>query len=284
MSTNNGITIDVMLPYRGNFKLFEQTVDSLCNQTSKQWRLTVIDNSEYKEEVRKFIEKLNNPNIVLFENKDVLTIGANFQKALNLVQEEWFVIFGADDIMHRDFINQIIRIVEKQPPVAFLHSRVIPISRNGDAIPNYLPDRIKRLINPAKLQFEETVSSKKALRRLAIGNYLYFPGIVWRRSLLSKFAFREDLKIALDLDLEIAALINNKSYLQAVTPIIYYRRHEEGESFRVASKASRIMEEKLFYRDFARKCYNSGEFLTGLVALMAITVRLHGILNRLKRI
>ena len=191
----------VIIPFRGQYDLFKQSVLSIVEQTSPDWELFIIDNSDYKKDVLQFLTQLHNEKISLIQNQHILSISENFQTALDLADNEWFIIFGADDVMDKNFIAECMKIIAEDPDVGFIHARVRIIDQDNRYLGANLPDLIKELINPVKKGSDHIVSPGQALRRLAIGNYFYFPAIVWRKSAVGHFKFRQDLQIALDLDL-----------------------------------------------------------------------------------
>lgn len=274
--------IEFLLPYRGSFQLFKDAVESLFNQSDRRWTLKVIDNSDYKDLCANFLEGFQDSRIQYFKNAEILSISNNFQKALQLSHSKWVVIYGADDLLHPNYVSEMLKIIVSDPSIGFIHPQTIPISVSSEIIQNNLPDLIKRILNPSKGKQNEVIDHKQAIRRLAWGNYLYFPGIVWAREEIENFIFRSDLGIALDLDLELDILFRGFDYLEARGPILYYRRHASSESFNVERKRARIEEEKSYYKEFSQRCFQSGYIGSACIAFIAPMSRIHSLLHRMR--
>ena len=269
------MALDIALPFHGDVRLFKDAVTSVVNQDSAEWQLIIINDAHPDLEVDDWIKNLKDTRIRYIRNEMNLGPSSNYSKCLDLMEEEYCVIFGADDILAPNFVSQILKAIEKSPKTDMYHPTVSVIDATGE---EYLPtvDRIKRLLMP-KMKEQEQFSAREVMPSLMTGNWMYFPAIVWRTETIRKFGFRKDLNVCQDLWLISEILIAGGALTTIPEKIFKYRRFSGSDSSIKLLNGIRFKEEKTVFYGLASKLSKEGMLLSALAARMHLTSRLHAL-------
>ena len=112
-----------------------------------------------------------------------------------------------------------------------------------------------------------------------LGDWLYFPAILWKTETLKQTKFDGNFHTAMDLDVFIRLLSNDQKIAFIKSKTLGYRRHSQSASSLYAKSIGRFDEEFLCHKnalDIARrKNWRTGAIL----AQLALTVRLHAIMQ-----
>lgn len=265
--------IDILLPFWGDVSLFKKTVKSVLSQTERDWRLLIFDDCYPSDEQRKYIESLQEKRIVYTRNETNLGITANFNKALSSAEAKYCSIIGCDDRLAPNYIERALQIIGEAD---FYQPGVSVIDRDDNV---YLPlaDRVKRILRPHKAGY---YSGERLAMSLCRGNWLYFPSIVWKTSVLQRYRFDEKYKVVQDVALEFSMIADGaKLYLDNVSTF-EYRRFAESLSSKEKSKGGiRFSEEGEVYRLFANKFSEMGWTRAARAARIRLTSRLHQLIR-----
>lgn len=122
-------------------KYLDKALESIRNQTYQNLEI-ILYNDGSPEDINTIVYKhLNDNRIKYIDNK--INIGASslvkvWNKFLQYVHGEFFLLASDDDIYHKDFLNEMILLAKKYPNVNLFHSRVAIIN-NNDEITNITP-------------------------------------------------------------------------------------------------------------------------------------------------
>lgn len=264
--------IDIFIPYWGDFFLAKEAVDSVINQTSKNWRLIIADDCYPSQELQKYCKQLNHPQVTYIRHKKNKGITNNFNFCIDKAGSEYCVIMGCDDRLLPNFVETALGNIRSAD---FYQPNVEVINANGKV---YLPlaDRIKRMLRPKKTG---TYSGEKLAASLCRGNWLYFPSIVWKTETLKKYRFDPKYKIAEDVVVELNMILEGASLYIDNSTTFQYRRFAESLSSKEKSKNGvRFQEESEVYNHFAKKFRDVGWYKAARSAKIRITSRLHQLL------
>ena len=241
-------SIDIALPFYGDVGYLKLAVNSILAQTDQDWRLLVSDDGYPDPEVETWFKSLADSRIHYSRNAINLGANGNFQKCLDLVTADYFVVMGADDVMHPEYVSAMRRHLEKQIDVSIIQPQVRIIDGNG-VVFNPLADRIKSRIRlPSGRHSGESICTS-----LMVGNWLYFPSVLWRTAEVKANGFREGLNVAQDLGLAIDVLKQGGTLLVSDELLLDYRRHAGGDSTVRALSGSRFIEERAFFNQLAKE-------------------------------
>lgn len=265
--------IDVLVPYYGSPGLMREAVQSVLDQTSADWRLVVVDDCHPDPEIGRWLEALAHPRVDYHRNPTTLGVHGNFSRALSLANSDHVVFLGCDDLLEPTYAETVGRALERHPTTAVVapQARVID-SRGVEARP--LGDRVKRAIS-TKVDRPTPFSGEAALVSLLRGNWLYFPGLCWRRDLVASIGFRPEYGVVLDLALVVDVLLEGGEILLLPDVLLAYRRHALSESSVTAVNGARFDEERAFFRETERRLLAAGMPQAARAAHRHVTSRLH---------
>ncbi len=140
-----------------------------------------------------------------------------------------------------------------------------------------IQDTVKKLVSPVVLGKKPAkLQSRKVLERIMVGNFFYFPAIIWRTDLIKKNQFRSGYGTCLDLDLIARMLFKVPSI--AYWPgmyILQYRRHSASDSSISSKLDSRFDLELRVSSEVASEALIRRWWLLYILSRLAITARIH---------
>ena len=264
-------TLELAIPYFGPRALLEETVTSVLEQSSGDWRLLVVEDGDQGQEVGEWLSSIGDDRILHVVNPTNLGIAGNFQRCLDLCTAELVAFVGCDDRLLPNYVEQVVDTMEEDPGLAAVFPAVTVIDDRGQP---YVPigDRVKAWLRPTG---PGPVQGEHLLTSLAIGNWTYFPATCWRRTVIAEHGFRQDLKIALDLELLAHLVLGGHRFAVGDVPAFEYRRHRLSASTTALDDAGRFMEERLVHRSMAIGARSAGWSHAAWHARLRLTSRLH---------
>lgn len=238
-------SIDVMLPYYGDVTLMKLAAQSVLDQTQDDFRLVVIDDGYPDPEPARWFRSLQDPRVTYLRNHTNLGANGNYRRAVDLVEAEWFVMMGADDVMHRDYLDKVSEAI-RSSPVDIVQPGVDVIDEHG--VP-YLPlgDRVKRFLAPDTRVGAVRLGGETLAASLLRGNWAYFPSLAWRTEAVRRIGFRDGLDVVQDLAL-ILDIVAEGGHMAVLPDVVFdYRRHSASDSSVRALDGRRFDEERRFF-------------------------------------
>jgi glycosyltransferase involved in cell wall biosynthesis len=273
-------SLEFFVPYYDSIEYLTECLSSLNAQSDGNFKVTVIDDGSSNGQAASLVDEMKDNRFLYIKNVRNLGVPGNFQKCVDSSTSDWVVIIGHDDKLPPDYV-QSIRHHLTDMTFGFLQPKVEIIDSAGARNEN-LVDRVKFYIRGAitgsrkqsKALTGIKVEPKAIMPWFLIGNPFYFPTIVWNRSVLQNFGFKQDLPITLDYDLIFRFLNNGFSikFLEDTTAI--YRRHSESASGKLTSMMERLDEESRVLKSFLLQIEES-TLLIKLIVLMRPTIRFH---------
>ncbi|MBJ7280238.1 MAG: hypothetical protein JHD08_06655, partial [Candidatus Nanopelagicales bacterium] len=154
----------------------------------------------------------------------------------------------------------------------------IEVINEKSRIVKTIPDQVKRSLRP-KLKQISIFDNKKIFSNLMLGDWLYFPAILWKTEVIKQIKFDSTFHTAMDLDIFIRLIDNENKIAFIKSKVLGYRRHDQSASSLYAKSIGRFDEEFLCHKNALgiakEKNWKTGAFL----AQLALTVRLHAIMQ-----
>jgi hypothetical protein len=163
-----------------------------------------------------------------------------------------------------------------QPKVEIIDSAGVRNENLVDRVKLYIRAAITRSRKKSKTLTGISVEPKAIMPWFLIGNPFYFPTIVWNRSVLQNFGFKQDLPITLDYDLIFRILNKGFSIKFLEDSTAMYRRHGKSASGKLTSMVERLDEETRVLKSFLHQM-EEPTLLIKLIVLMRPTIRLHAV-------
>jgi hypothetical protein len=99
--------IELLVPFYGPGEQLFDLVHSVLAQTSPRWRLIVVDDAWPGDPVAPGLMALGNDRIRYRRNPDNLGVNGNFQRCLDLAEEERVVFLGGDDLLLPSYVGRL---------------------------------------------------------------------------------------------------------------------------------------------------------------------------------
>ena len=285
--------VDIVIPYYNGFEYLQDSISSVLNQTFTNFRLLVIDDGTGDPRTAKYIEELKDLRIEYVSNPSNLGVAKNFEKSRLAISSKWGVILGHDDLLLPKYLEEMLSAAEDFPTAGIIQPIVEVINDKGEVIRTTV-DTVKGFIRSSTIVLAKSwkhnfssnqailVSPALALKAIMVGDFLYFPTLMWKNAYLSKHQFRQDLEITLDIELIVGLLQIGAGLLLVEKPLARYRRHDASKSGIPERKIYRLSEETALYKEFTRTL-NGGKILS-LLTFLRVSTRLHAIVECLKAI
>ena len=276
--------VQVIIPYYKEFEYLCEAIESVLVQTFSNFELLIIDDGTRDQRIVQYLQEKNDNRISLIQHSKNIGLSKNFEFARKKITCEFVVFLGQDDSLHKNYLEEMIIIATQNPEGAIFQSRVRVINSLGS--PSFhIADLIKKIlfsiswsigrknkVGAIKFSINSTYT---ALMVLLLGDYLYFPTILWRTSELQKFD--TSLNTALDFKLIIEILVKGGDLILIENNLANYRRHSKSQSMRENQMISRLKEEKCFYNFAESIPFIEQRTLLKVIAQVRLTHRLNAL-------
>lgn len=215
--------LSIVLPvYNPNPLFLRKCIDSVVNQSYKNWQLCIADDCstdpQIKEILQEYIQIHSNIDVVFRNINGHISEASN--SALNLVKGEWTLLLDHDDELAVNALYYVVKTINKNPNTSFIYSDEDKIDENG-----------KRFSPHFKSDFN--------LDLLYSQNYISHLG-VYKSSILKQIkGFRKGVEGSQDYDLLLRYLnyIDHKNIIH-IPKILYHWRAIVGSTALSADQKS----------------------------------------------
>lgn len=266
--------IDILLPYYGDVALMQLAVQSVRAQVDGGWRLTVVDDTDLAE-VPAWFEALGDERIRYFRNERNLGITGNFSRCLELAEQEYLVMLGADDVLLPNYLTTVLSVLKDHPGVAMIQPGVEVIDEHGTVVRG-LTDKVKKVFAP-KVDGRRLIGGEELAVSLLHANWSYFPSICWRADAIKSVGFRPDLLTTQDLAVELELAVRGEQMAVDTTVCFHYRRHTHSVSSKMALDGDRFIEERRLFSGAAARMREVGWRRAERAARLHSGSRLHAL-------
>lgn len=203
------VKLSVCIPVFNGENFIEEAIESVLNQSFKDFELIIVDNHSTDQTVS-LIKKYNDPRIHFTQNETNIGLIANWNKAIECAQGDYIKILPADDFLYPECLQLQCSILDKDTKhnISIVSARRNIISESG-----------KVLFSRGFSKKEGMVSGFKAINQnvRSGGNIIGEAGsLMFRRELLKKTElFNSDIFYTLDLDLWYKLLLQGNLYVIA---------------------------------------------------------------------
>jgi GT2 family glycosyltransferase len=284
--------VDIVIPYYNGFEYLKISIASVLSQTLTNFRLIIIDDGTGDPQTAKYIEDLKDSRINYISNPVNIGVAGNFEKSRLAISSKWGVILGQDDLLLPNYLEEMTSAATNYPNVGIIQPLVEVINDKGEVIQTTV-DTVKSFVRictrvlakgwPSSGSREAIfVSPVLASKAVMIGNFLYFPTLMWENAYLSSHQFRQDLEITLDIELIINLFQMGAGLLLVEKPLAQYRRHSASKSGIPEQKIHRLSEEVSLYKELAQTLKGSKSLK--FLAHLHPSTRLHALAECLSSI
>ena len=241
ISTATGPLVSVGIPCYRQLALARRAVLSILNQSLQDFEITLLDDGA-SDEYRDWVAGLGDRRVVYRRNPSRLGAMQNMFSAIGAGRGRYVIAFHEDDLMGRHYLEAATAILEHHPQCAFVAGTLREFE--GD-----LPDDV--LSRPgASAAFTMYASPAEFVRGVLHGAEPMFGSVVYRRSALDGAVANHDRFATLvDRPFLMSILEHGRTAAIISDPLVWYRRHGEGDARHLAMTADSVLHLLRAYRD-----------------------------------
>jgi glycosyltransferase involved in cell wall biosynthesis len=269
------MTLDILMPFYGDVAQFRSAVESVRAQTDPDWRLVVVDDVYPDLSAGEWVRGLGDERITYLRNERNLGVSGNFNRCITLIENEFAVIMGCDDMMGPGYVARIAQLRSRYPDSDLIQPGVSVIDEDGEAA-EPLADRVKTMLRPRGSR-PRVLGGEELAASLLRGNWCYFPSLCWRSDRLREFGFREDRRVVQDLTLIMQIVLSSGTLVLDDENVFKYRRHVASVSSQGGIDGSKFAEERDVFYETAERCEELGWRRAAGVARRHVPSRLNAL-------
>lgn len=188
--------ISVVMPLYNNAKFIEESVESVLQQTYKNFELIIIDDCSKDGSIKR-IEKYQDPRIKIIRNNKNIGVAKSLNKGLGIAKGEYIARCDSDDVNLPQRLNKQLKFLSKHKDCIVVGSNALLINERGRKVgvtnqPQTDPDIRKNIL---------------------IRNPIIHPSTMYRRDLISKIgSYRAFFNGVEDYDLWFRVINRGKIY------------------------------------------------------------------------
>jgi glycosyltransferase involved in cell wall biosynthesis len=122
--------VSVIIPVYNAEKYIGEAIQSILNQTYKDFELIIIDDAS-TDKTPEIVSKYNDPRIKIYTNEKNLYIAGNRNKGIGLASGKYIVWQDADDISMSDRIELEYKLLESDPKIGICGSYLEIFDNSG---------------------------------------------------------------------------------------------------------------------------------------------------------
>jgi glycosyltransferase involved in cell wall biosynthesis len=267
--------LHVMIPAYGKSPYLRQTLESATKHLPFEVPITVIEDPSNDSNIESLVKEFSRVQYV--KNDQRLGIGGNFNNSIKLSTGLFTQICGSDDIFLENPLKDFNNAELVHNDISAVGLDVDVINEKGKIVKS-IPDLVKKILRP-KLNKITIFENNKIFSNLMLGDWLYFPAILWKTDTLKRVKFDGNFHTAMDLDVLIRLIDSDKKLAFIKSKALGYRRHSQSASSLYAKSIGRFDEEFLCHKKAIEIAKLKNWKFGAILAELALTVRLHAIMQ-----
>jgi glycosyltransferase involved in cell wall biosynthesis len=265
--------LDIMMPFYGRFDHFKVAVDSVLAQSDPDWRLVIVDDVYPDTAPGDWAAALGDPRVTYLRNEVNLGVSRNYRKCVDLMESEFGMIMGCDDVLLPGFVGKFHELSAAFPSADIIQPGVSVI--DGDGSPSRpLADRVKDFYR-FNGRGARSYNGEKLATSLLRGNWTYFPSLIWRAAVIRQLGFRLDLNVVQDLAMLLEITKRGGTLVLDDEVVFNYRRHATSVSSVKGNDGSKFIQERTVFGEAARDMSAMGWTRAARVARRHLSSRLN---------
>jgi len=209
--------VTVLTPVYNGLPYLRDSIQSILDQSYKEFEFLIIDDASTDEKVIEFIESFNDPRIRFIRNKENLGVSKTMNKAISLIKTPYIIRSDQDDISLPNRVEEQIDYLENNKDISIVCSWEHTIDSEG----NRIRDFTRKIDNYGEF-----------LAPITLGICpIWHPSIAFRtKDMIDAGGFRKEYVRAEDF--EVTARLALKRYGAAVVPKFHLlqRQHFQSQS------------------------------------------------------
>ncbi|MDD3138155.1 MAG: glycosyltransferase family 2 protein [Lachnospiraceae bacterium] len=115
--------ISIVIPVYKRYNCIDSAIQSVINQRTKYvYEVIVVDDDENIDntQILEIISKYNEDTVSYYKNSKNLGLVGNFNRSIQLANAKWVLILHDDDMLHEDYIEEMLTIAVNKEKIAGL--------------------------------------------------------------------------------------------------------------------------------------------------------------------
>jgi glycosyltransferase involved in cell wall biosynthesis len=270
--------LGIVVPYFDNQDYFFRLLNSIFNQDSRAWFLTIVDDSGGKDPLVLSPDVVRDARIDIVVNDRNLGLGKSWNTGINSMKSrrnpDVVAVIHADDELEPNYVSTVLAAHDANPDIFAVHTEVRIIDEYGSFRFSF-PDFIKGIVRPGSSRDEVVSRGDAGLSQILRGNFVFCPTLSFKTAMCDYPMFNEEWNMAIDLDLISRSLLSGKIMVGVGDKVYRYRRHGGNLTSRLNKSTERFLEEINFYAQISTTCKEQGFPLSARVARRMWIVKLH---------
>jgi len=117
----DGARITVGIPTFNRADLLSQAIESVLEQTYRNFRLIVSDNAS-TDETRELVASVSDPRLEYVRAETNIGMIGNFNRVIELAETEFLMLLPDDDRLYPDYLGAVVDVLERNPRVGLVHT------------------------------------------------------------------------------------------------------------------------------------------------------------------
>ncbi len=214
--------LSVFIPTFNGEKYIKQAIKSVLDQTYEDFKLIIVDDLS-TDETFNIAESFCDPRLEIHKNDEHLGLVGNWNRCLEIAEEEFIHIFHQDDVMMKNALHILLSGFTNND-IGFVFSNIKSIDENGTIIGGHW--------NIDALPKQNKVFNVHELFHLLLqkGNIIPCQTVMLRTNYVKKLGrFNPRLKYTPDLEMWLRLSLNySVAYINE--PLVFLRRHKHQET------------------------------------------------------
>ena len=203
--------ITVLMPLFNGERYVREALESILGQTFADFEFLIIDDGSTDDSAA-IVESYGDPRIRLVDNGTNLGVTTTLNRGIELARGEYIARMDCDDISLPTRLDEQLTYLERNPDCAMVAIPVLLIDEYGNDCGAWPDDR-------------NTVSRNALYDFLPRANCIAHPGIMIRKSILSRYRYNELQRVAQDYDLWLRMVSDQLTIHKLAEPLLKYREH-----------------------------------------------------------
>jgi len=217
--------ITIFMPVWNGARHLREALESLRGQ-----RVVCVDDASTDDSAA--IARACGAEVV--RNERHLGLAENWNRCVELVTTPYFVVAHQDDVYEAGFADAMLALIEAHPRAFIAHCKTTSIDDDGRAIDTPAA-RYKESLWPGHDPYEE--GGDAALRRLARGNFIVAPSVVFRTEAVRAIGRFSPFDFVVDWEYWLRGVLAGYTIAGRHRRLVRFRRH--------AATATRALERTL---------------------------------------
>jgi glycosyltransferase involved in cell wall biosynthesis len=210
--------VSVCIPVYSSAKYIQETVDSILNQTYKDFEIIIVDDGSPDESTWDLISSFSHP-VKVFRQENRGIAGAK-NACVEKASGEYIAFCDHDDLWKKDKLEKQVKVLDENVEIGFVFT--------GFTRLNEFEGEIKTLL--------QKIDSKDVFASLLKKSYIYTSTLLIRKTLWDKMGgYNKSFTLADDLEFHLRLAYNAKPYCISEA-LMLYRLHSTNTSRSSISK------------------------------------------------